>query len=191
MRILIVALTDQLPAFLSVMNPELDVCAIVADNPEPAKAIAAQFNRAAVPIFPYWRLKECLETFYFDYAINLSRIGSTVNTITNDLLQYDVPSDKMVSFLHLAEPQHVDSFTKLMNICKQNINTIKAFSTGNSIPLDAIDITQFSFPTVNCARAAQDLYCDFKIAKEVINTGGGEKKSPLCIDRNFALQFQL
>ena len=37
MRVLIVAVTDQLPVFLSVMNPALDVCAIVADDPEPAK----------------------------------------------------------------------------------------------------------------------------------------------------------
>ena len=70
MRVLIVAVTDQLPVFLSVMNPALDVCAIVADDPEPAKAIVdggyitpaqinlndVYFNKSAAKINLYGRL---------------------------------------------------------------------------------------------------------------------------------------
>ena len=175
MRILIVALTDQLPAFLSVMNPELDVCAIVADNPEPAKAIAAQFNRAAVPIFPYWHLKECLEQFYFDYVINESMLFNGMSAINNDLLQYEVIPDKIVALINLNQPKSIDSLTKLLMIYKQNPDKFKMFSTGISYILDAIDIRQFTLPVLHCARAGQDLYYDYKIAKEVINTGGGRK----------------
>ena len=174
MRVLIVAVTDHLPAFLSAMNPATEVCAFVVDESEPAQAIANKFNRGGVPIFPYWHLKESLESFYFDYVINATRV-QLCGTVIKELQNYDVTSDKMLSLVDLDVPTHIDSFTKLMTHYKNTAERYNIFATGISYIHNAIEINQFELPTLNFARGGQDLYYDFKIAKEVINTGGGRK----------------
>ena len=173
MRVLIVALTYQLPIFLSVMNPELNVCAIVTDEPKPAKEITEKYDQADVPIIPYWHLKECIESYQFDYVINVSDFGSIFTMMTEELQDYGVPSDKIVAILGLLQPNHVDALTKLMDRYKQDVEKFKIFATGSSTPQAAIDIDKFELPTINCAHAAQDLYYDFKIAQELIDSGGG------------------
>ena len=171
MRVVVVTLANHIDAYLSVTNPALDICAFVADEPEPAKAIAAKFNRNKVPFFPYYRLKECLDGFYFDYVINASRI-SVSNKITEDLMKYNVPTEKLISLFDLDKPNYYDGFAKLMSHYKQHPDHYKMFATGISYFNLAIDIQQFTLPTLSFARDSQDIYYDYRIAREVIHGGG-------------------
>ena len=69
MRVLLVTWTDQLLQKLSILNPELEYCAIVTDEVEPAKKILEQVGLPKNLLYPLYELKECVQNFYYDYVL--------------------------------------------------------------------------------------------------------------------------
>ena len=66
MRVLLVTWTDQLLQKLSILSPELEYCAIVVDEVEPAKKILERVGLSPNLIHPLYDLKECVKDFYYD-----------------------------------------------------------------------------------------------------------------------------
>ena len=69
MRILLVTFSEYLPA---VLNPALEYCAIVVDEPDIAKKILANVQPLRDKIFPFYELKECVENNYYDFVLLIS-----------------------------------------------------------------------------------------------------------------------
>lgn len=71
MRVLLMSLSDVLPlALTQVLNPALECCAIVVDEPEKSKKLLGD-NPLSNIIYPFYELKECIEKFYFDCAVSM------------------------------------------------------------------------------------------------------------------------
>ncbi|MBR1580639.1 MAG: hypothetical protein IJ668_09095 [Selenomonadaceae bacterium] len=187
MRVLVITLANYVGVYLSVTNPALDICAFVTDAPEPTKVLVSKFGRANVPVMPYYRLKDCLEDFYFDKVIDATD-GLMHGKVMEELSRFSVPNDKILTLINLNAPICVDTITKLLIHYKQHITRYKMFVTGVSHTYHAIDISKFQLPTISFAYDSQDLYFDYKIAQQIIAMGGGYL---LCIDRTRTVQFQI
>ena len=170
MRVLLATLTDQLLEKLSVLNPELEYCAVVVDEVEPAKKILERTGLSKDLLFPMTELKACAEGFSYDYALCVQKHFYD-KTIISELQKYDVPKDKIMSFAYLPSAINFQ-VEKALRYYQEHSQEIQTFATGISHAAHGLDVTQFKRKTFNLAKPSQDLYYDFKIAKRLISCGG-------------------
>ena len=116
MRVLLVTWTDQLLEKLSILNPELEYCAIVVDEVEPAKDILKRVGLPASLLYPLYDLKECVRDFYYDCVLCVEQGWG--RDFLKLLREYDVPKNKRVglNFLDNGGIRHVRHGTKLYRI---------------------------------------------------------------------------
>lgn len=93
MRILLVTWTENLLGKLQILNPELEYCAIVTDDVEPAKKICAQVGLSQDLIYPLHDLRDCIKNFYYDYLLCVDK-GWAADFL-NFVQKCDVPKDKI------------------------------------------------------------------------------------------------
>ena len=173
MRILLVTFSDILPVALTqVLNPELEYCAIVVDEPDIAKKIFKDYPQVTNVIFPFYELKECIENFYYDYLLCVSDVR-LMWRIGDDLKNYEIPSEK---FLHLSIANQQDNIFLLeraLHYYKEHISEFEIFATGISTICAAFDADKFKKKIFNFGRGSQDLYYDYQIAKYILEVCGG------------------
>ncbi len=168
MKICIVAFSNHLECCLSALNPNVDIAAIIVDNPKAAKLIIKKFNLSEDVVQPYFNLEECVKNLDYDYIVVSLRWSMFSETVINDLKALNLPRNKFVNLWDLDKPEHVSALTVLMNFYTQNSTAFNTFITGNSQFVYGIDINQLSMPTINFSRGSQDLYYDYLIAKKIL-----------------------
>ncbi len=175
MRVLLVTWTDQLLQNLSILNPELEYCAIVTDEVELAKK---NFERAGLRtdlIHPLYELKECVKNFYYDYVLCIEN-GWWQTSLSDALKDYDAPQEKILNFCALLFTNNF-LLERSFRYFKEHATEFEMFATGISYVEKCLDITKFKRKLFNFGRGSQDLYYNFQTAKFAISIkrGGGLK----------------
>lgn len=170
MRILLITLTDVLPyAFMKVLNPGNDYCAIVVDDDEKAKKMLENVPQLKEKIFPFYELPECIENFYYDFVLCICD-GRFFWNIHNRVSKCGLPRTK---FFHVFVGTSNFDIEKTLRYYKEHAAEFKMFATGISYTSVALDVDKFKHKLFNFAVSSQDLYYDYKIAKYVLEVCGG------------------
>ncbi|MBR7024767.1 MAG: hypothetical protein IKI08_02000 [Selenomonadaceae bacterium] len=170
MRVLLVTWSDQLFEKLSVLNPELEYCAIVVDEVEPAKKILERVGLPQDLLYPMAELKNCVKKINYDYLLHVQDYFYN-GKIMLELPKYGVPNNKVISFGTLTIEQNFKT-EQTLRYFKEHVSEFEMFATGISEAFSGIDVTQFKRPLFNFAKPSQDLYYDFQIAKYAVLCGG-------------------
>ncbi len=173
MKILLVTTTDKLAEKLAVLNPELEYCAIVVDEVEPAKEILPNVGLSQDLIYPMEELKNCVENLQYDYVLCLQ--DRFYNEQILKLKMPSLPKEKIVSFATLPTTKNFMTKRRL-KYYQAHSQEIEMFATGTSTTEAAIDIRNFKYKAINFAESSQDLYYNFLIAKDIISYGGEHNK---------------
>ncbi len=172
MRVLLVTWTDKLLDNLRILNPELECCAIVVDEVEPAKKILRQVGMTEELLHPLYELKECVKDFYYDYVLCVEN-----TTWADDFLkiveEFGVAKNKILG-LNVSEQE--DFFIeRVLRYFKEHSAEFEMFATGMSYAEVGLDGTHFKRRLFNFARSSQDLYYNLQIAKFVVSCEGHTK----------------
>lgn len=162
--------TDQLLQKLSILNPELDICAIVVDEVEPAKEILKRVGLPVTLLHPFYEIKECLERFDYDYCLCLENFLHS-RSLLNMVLEYAVSKNKVLDFDPIYDARHF-FVERALRYYKAHATEFEMFATGLSYSIRALDAAKFRYKLFNFAHGAQDLYYDFQVAKRVVVYGG-------------------
>jgi len=171
MRVLLVTWIDQLLQKLSILNPELEYCAIVVDEIEPAKEILERVGLPKDLLCPMTELKTCAEGLIYDYILCVQKHFYD-KKIISELQQYDIPKDKIMSFAGLPSAINFQ-VEQALRYYQEHSAEFEIFATGISHAAHGLDVRQFKRKTFNFAKPSQDLYYDFQIAKRVVSYGKG------------------
>ncbi|MBR4904697.1 MAG: hypothetical protein IKZ53_08490 [Selenomonadaceae bacterium] len=173
MRILLVTWTDQFLAKLQILNPELEYCAIVVDEVEPAKKILEQVGLSKELLYPFYELKECVKNFYYDYIVCLENYWDAT-ALSTKLNEYEVQNNKILN----VAPNVINNFLleRSLRYFKEHVAEFDMFATGISYVEAGLDVTRFKHKLFNFGRGSQDLYYNFKVAKFALSCGGGHNK---------------
>lgn len=175
MRVLLVTWTDQLLEKLSILNPELEYCAIVVDEVEPAKEILKRVGLPASLLHPMYELKECVNNFYYDYVLCVD--NGWADDFLKVIQDYDVPKNKCVGLNFLDNSNFL--VERSLRYFKEHASEFEMFATGMSYAEVGLDVTQFKRKLFNFARSSQDLYYNFQVAKYAVLYGVGRLKYAL------------
>lgn len=177
MRILLVTLHENFPyALLNVLNPANEFCAIVTDEVEPAKNFCEKVGLNKNLIFQMYELKECIKNFYYDYAILFSDGRLTFGDFPDEMRNYGLPKNKFVHIAITNVTEHNPFILETgLRYFEEHSAEVEMFATGMSYTAFCLDTTKFKYKLFNFARASQDLYYDYQVAKRVLTpkTGGG------------------
>lgn len=191
MRILLVTLTDMLPYALSqVLNPSLEYCAIVVDEPAIAKQIFKNYPQVTNLVHPFYELKECIENFYFEVALCISGGSMSHEILPKEMRKYGLPVNKLIN-LHNLNSSRNFNVAIAMQYYKNHYKEFDIFATGISYTALGLVPALFSphHKLFNFSRDSQDLYYDYQTAKFVLNQnvlGGGAQ---VLLDRSCSLYF--
>ena len=172
MRVLLVTWTDNLLQKLSILSPQLEYCAIVVDELEPAQKILERINLPKTLLRPLHELKECVNDFYYDYVLCLED-----NYLTNFMslvLEYGVPKNKVFILSLLGYNSFL--LERSLQYFKEHAAEFDMFATGLSYVEVGLDVTQFKRKLFNFGRSSQDLYYNFQVAKHIVAYGRGHRK---------------
>lgn len=171
MKILLATTVNNLAEKFAVLSPELEYCAIVIDNVEPAKEILDKLDLSNVPLYPMSELKTCTENLNYDYLLYIQdKLYGLANL--RKLISYEVPTEKVISFSKLPTNSNWDVERRL-RYYREHAQDFEMFTTGTSTTMWGIDIREFKYKTINFGLYSQDLYYNFQVAKSVILYGGG------------------
>lgn len=170
MRVLLVTWTDQLLKKLSFLHPQLEYCAIVVDEVEPAKKILERVGLPKGLLYPLYELKECVRDFYFDYVLCVEN-GFDAIALAKEVREYGVPKEKVLNLaLNVVNNFFVE---RSLRYFKEHAAEFELFATGISYVEAGLDVTRFNRKLFNFGRGSQDLYYNFQVAKHAIAYGGG------------------
>ena len=171
MRVLLVTVSEMLPfVFTKVLNPALEYCAIVVDEPEQAKKILSN-TPLEKAVFPFYELKECMENFHYDCILCPSPFWEFPNYET--FKKWDIPKDSLVSLpvIHTVENFFIE---RALRYYKEHAAEFEMFATGDSHAEFGLIPKKFKHKLFNFGHTSQDLYYSYQIAKYVLTkTGGG------------------
>lgn len=178
MRILLVTFSNILPYVLTkVLNPTNEYRAIVVDEPDISKKMFENIPQLRDKIFPFYELKECVETFYYDLIIGVHdyKLRGHLQKQLND---YGIDKNKFLSVYLENSMENSFLMERSLRYYKQHATEFEIFATGISYVAHGLDATCFKKKLFNFGRAGQDIYYGFQIAKYVISTamGGGAEK---------------
>lgn len=169
MDVILVTLSSILSkVFTQVLSPEIEYCAIVVDEPEPAKKIIAEYGGSPNMVYPFYDFKECIENTAFDYIVCVSN-SSTVNLLPQQVYKYGAPKNKTVQFYLTTDGNHSHIIKRTLSYFKKHYAEFEMFATGMSYTSVGLDSTKFKRKLFNFAKASQDLYYDYQIAKFAIS----------------------
>ena len=168
MRVLLVTWTDQLFEKLSILNPELEYCAIVTDEVEPAKKILERVGLPINLLHPFYELKECVKDFYYDYILCLE--NHYVTDFMTKVQKYGAPKNKTFILSLLGHSNFL--LERSLRYFKEHVTEFEIFATGISYTEVGLDITRFKKKLFNFGVSSQDLYYNFQVAKRAIAYGG-------------------
>ena len=171
MRIMLVTTTNFLNYALYSLNGQTDFCAVVTDDIEQAKNISANYKLPETLLHPIYELKECCRDFYFDLCIAVTN-WETYGDITEMLKEYGLPKEKFL-LLNLFAERYQFLLSSLLKYYRENLPDCEIFATGISYSAKSVLSSCFKKKLINFAGQSQDLYYDFKVAKEILSTGGG------------------
>ena len=169
MRILLVTMTELLPFTLSkVLNPALEYCAIVIDEPDVAKKNLSDFPQLHDKIYPFYELKECIANTDYDALLFMCEHPSWYS-ILEQIRVYGVPDNKFVN-LNLSYATKEKNFLLERNLryYKEHAADFEMFSTGGCYAALGLDNTKFRYKLFNLGKGSQDLYYDYQVAKFVL-----------------------
>lgn len=166
MRILLITATDGLTEKLSALSPELEYCAIVVDEVEPAKEILRRVGLPQDLIHPMEELQACVEGLTYDFVIPVQK-NPYVSTIMGKISKYNVPKNKLLNLAGLHNDWNFNVKRRLQYY-HEHAQEFEMFATGISPAWNGLDVTKFKRKLINLARPSQDLYYDFNIAKHII-----------------------
>ena len=130
MRVLLVTFTEYLPsALLQVLNPDLEYCAIVVDEPEVAKKMFANVPPLRDKIFPFYELKECVENNYYDFVLLIATFEINADILRN-LKEYGLPNEKFVEISF--HPNFNFQVERALRYYKEHVQDFEMFATGAS-----------------------------------------------------------
>ena len=171
MRVLLVTWSDQLLQKLQILSPQLEYCAIVVDELEPAQKILERVKLPKSLLHPLYELKECVRDFYYDYVICIED-GWWTKDLFNQAKRYGVPQDKLLLFNALTSGTNF-LVERSLRYFKEHAADFEMFITGISLTAVGMDVTQFKRKCFNFGRTGQDLYYNFQVAKRAVTYGGG------------------
>lgn len=188
MRVLLVTITEYLPfALTQVLNPALDYCAIVVDEPDIAKKMLANVTPLRDKIFPLYELKDCVEGKYYDLVLCVT--DNRMGDIWKTLNKYELPAEKYLHVRFADDRENFFLLERALRYYKGHAAEFEMFATGISFIRDSIDTSKFGKKIFNFALGGQDLYYDYQIAKFVLEVCGGVYQ--VCINRNNSVRFSL
>lgn len=176
MRVLLVTLSNYLPfALQQVLNPALEYCAIVVDEPDITKKMLENYPPLRDKVYPFYELKECVENNYYDVAIWI--FGDIVDDwtiFTEEFKRCDMPKNKFLSLVHVNLPYNFQ-VEYALRYYKNHSAEFDMFATGISYTELGLlpEIFLPKHKLFNFARASQDLYYDYQVAKYVLEVCGG------------------
>ena len=173
MRVLLVTWTDQLLQKLSILSPELEYCAIVVDEVEPAKKILERIGLSSNLIHPLYELKECVKDFYCDYVLCLE--SGWNQKIAKVVSKYGVPKNKILVY-GTSDIKGTFFVERTLRYFKEHAAEFEIFATGMSYTELGLDVRQFKRKLFNFGYTSQDLYYNFQVAKRAVLYGGGHKR---------------
>ena len=168
MRILLVTWSEQLLEKLSILNPELEYCAIVTDEVEPAKKILERVGLPKSLIYPLYDLKECVKDFYYDYVLCVE--NSWGRDFLKIVLEYNLPKNKIIGLNFFCNDNFL--IERSLKYFEKHAAAFEMFATGLSYTEIGLDVTRFKKKLFNFARSSQDLYYNFQVAKRAVAYGG-------------------
>ena len=168
MRVLLVTWIEQLLKKLSAFNPELEYCAIVVDEVEPAKEILSSVGLSHDLLRSMSELKTCLKNFEYDYILCLQ--DKPYDGTINVFKKYKVPTEKLMSFANLQGKSNFQT-ERHLRYYREHSKEFGIFATGTSTTEAGIDIRRFKYKGINFATSSQDLYYNLQIAKAAIQSG--------------------
>ena len=169
MRIFLVTWSEQLLEKLSTLNSELEYCAIVVDEVEPAKKILERVGLPKSLIYPLYDLKECVKDFYYDYVLCVE--NSWGRDFLKIVLEYNVPKNKIIGLNFFCNDNFL--IERSLKYFEKHAAAFEMFATGLSYTEIGLDVTRFKKKLFNFARSSQDLYYNFQVAKRAVAYGGG------------------
>ena len=168
MRVLLVTAHEFLPfAVTQVLNARNEYCAVVVDEVEPARKFLSQFNYSAENVSPLYELPECVENFFYDCIICMTK-----GKLLDEIKRCGVPKNKLVTLFgfNTAENFLLD---RGLRYYQKNFSDFEMFASGMSYSELGLLPKIFTRKLFNFSRPSQDLYFDFQVAKKVISIGGG------------------
>ena len=168
MRVLLMTLSDILPlALTQVLNPALEHCAIVVDEPEKAKKFLAGTPLENI-VYPFYELKECVDNFHFDCAVSIELgIGDWGK-------KYGIAKNKFVNLFQIYTYENF-LMERALRYYSEHAAEFEMVATGMSYTESAISPQYFKRKLFNFGRGTQDIYYDYQIAKYVLKKSGGGK----------------
>ena len=180
MRVLLVTLTGYLPFALSqVLSQDLEYCAIVVDEPEPAKKMLENVPPLRDKVFPLYELKECIENFHYDFLLC---VYPSWNTLSEKFKMCGLPKNKLVMLTMLHTP---DNFLleRALRYYDEHAAEFEIIALGISYVQFALDATRFKRKLFNFGNTSEDLYYNYQVAKFAFAaTGGGDNASQIRFD---------
>lgn len=105
MRILLVTTTNLLPFTLSkVLNPSLEYCAIVVDEPDIAKKFLTNVPPFRNIVHPFYELEEVAEKYYYDLVFC---VAEDFHDVINGVSGIGISREKIIS---LADVTTLENF---------------------------------------------------------------------------------
>ena len=171
MNVLLVTTTNKLAEKLAVLSPELEYCAVVVEDVEPAKEILSKVGLSPDLLQPMSELQSCVEKVNYDYALLVQDTFSE-KEIMRLLLKYGVPNNKLLSFQALLGNSNFNT-ERALRYYQEHCRDFEMFATGISEAYGVLDGSQFKHKLFNIAKPSQDLYYDYNVAKHIVLCGGG------------------
>lgn len=171
MKILLVTNADKFEESFVALNPKLEYCGIVVDDVEPVKKFLANIGLSAVPLYPMSELKSCVEGLSYDYIFCLQK-DFYDSKYVKEIQKYNVSRDKILSFGGVFSNVNFKT-EQLLRYYREHSQDFEMFATGISYSAKGTDVTQFKRRLIKFAKASQDLYYDFYVAKSAILCRGG------------------
>ena len=171
MKILLVTFADMLqPLFKYCLKPELKYCAIVVDNIEHTKKFITDLNLPENIIYPYYDDEECIENLQYDLILCVTNT-TAINLLPQQVRKYCSPKNKFLQLTLSDDANHLFLVKRTLNYFKLHANNFEMFATGMSYFSHGLDTSRFEKNLFNFAKASQDLYYDYQVAKFAVSHG--------------------
>ena len=175
MRVLLVTPSYVLPQIIpGLLNHDLEYTAVVVDEPAPIREFVTKTGGYADIVFPFHDLKECIENCEYDYIFAVSETN-TVEIFPNKLRKYGAPLNKTVHFYLTNDGNNSHIIKRALTYFKKNSKDFDMIATGMSYTSFGLDSDRFKGSLFNFAKASQDLYYDYQIAKFAVDVNRGRK----------------
>lgn len=171
MTALLVTWNGLLPTLLqNYLNFNPGFCAIVTDEVKPAKKIVKDFGLPENMIYPYYDIKECIENFDCDLILCVTDTN-TIDLLPQQVRKYGAPTNKFLQLNLSYDSNNSHLVKRALKYFETYANEFEIIATGMSYVSHGLDTDRFKKKLFNFAKASQDLYFDYQIAKFAIKLG--------------------